>query len=225
MLAGIRGRSGPRMFQSSLIPPSFSPQRESRALLSPTPVTLAARESRALSVPYSRHSRRSGNPEPFPSPTPVILAAAGIQSPFRPLLPSFSPQRESRALSVPYSRHSRRSGNPEPLSVPYSRHSRRSGNPEPLSVPLLPSFSPQRESRALSVPYSRHSRRSGNPEPFPSPTPVILAAAGIQSPFRPLLPSFSPQRESRALSVCSEGCADMDTPGVGRPPPRHSRCG
>ena len=42
-----------------------------------------------------RHSRRNGNPEPF-VPPPVILAAAGIQSPFpHPV----SSQRESRTLS------------------------------------------------------------------------------------------------------------------------------
>ena len=37
-------------------------------------------------------------------------------------------------------------------------------------------------------------------------------------------PSFSPLRESRALFMCSDGCADRYTPGVGRPPPRHCRC-
>ena len=196
MLAGIRRRSGPRVFQLSLIPPSLLPQRESRALLSPTPVILAAAGIQSPFVPYSRHSRRSGNPEPF-----------------CPLLPSFSPQRESRASPqresrapfVPYSRHSRRSGNPEPFLsptpvilaeagiqspfVPHSRHSRRSGNPEPFCPPL-PSFSPKRESRALLsptpvilaeagiqcpfVPYSRHSRRSGNPVPFSCVVKVVL---------------------------------------------------
>ena len=92
--------------------------------------------------PHSRHSRRSGNPEPLqcadtvmaaPNPTPVILAAAGIQSPYnaptpswprRTPLPSFSPQRESRALTMRRHRHGR--------AEPHSRHSRRSGNPEPL---------------------------------------------------------------------------------------------
>ena len=189
MLAGIRRRSGPKVFQLSLIPPSLLPQRESRAPL---------------------------------SPIPVILAEAGIQSLFCPPLPSFSPQRESRALLSPTPVILAAAGIQAPF-VPYSRHSRRSGNPGPFR-PLLPSFSPQRESRALLsptpvilaaagiqspfVPYSRHSRRSGNPEPFCPP-----------------LPSFSPQRESRALFVCSEGCADMGTPGVGRPPPSDPRCG
>ena len=70
-----------------------------------------------------------------PCPNPVILAAAGFQSLFRP--------------------------------------------------PPPPSSSPRRDSRAPFVPHHpRHPRRGGIPEPLSSPTtPVILAAAGIQSPF------------------------------------------
>ena len=87
-------------------------------------------------MPQPRHPRRSRIPEPLSSPTtPVILAAAGFQSPFRP--------------------------------------------------PPPPSSSPRRDSRAPFVPHHpRHPRRGGIPEPLSSPTtPVILAAAGIQSPF------------------------------------------
>ena len=100
--------------------PSFSPQRESRALAmmptrswppqTPLPSFSPRRKSRAHTMrqhghgrpkPRSRHSRRSGNPEPIqcantvmaaPNPARVILAAAEIQSPYN-----------------------RRSGNPEPL--------------------------------------------------------------------------------------------------------------
>ena len=127
------------------------------------------------------------------SPTrPVILTAVGIQSPFD--APRWLCQR---------------------------RH--------------LPSFSPQWESRALSMRQdgygngdtSRHPRRSGDPEPIrcantvmaTETPPVILAAAGIQSPFgvprrlwqRRHLPSFSPQWESRALSMRQDGYGNGDT--------------
>ena len=245
--------------------PSFSPQRESRAL--------TMRQHRYVRPKrHCRHSGRSGNPEPIqcantvtaaPNLSPAILAAAGIQSPYnaptrswspQTPLPSISPQRESKALTMRQHRHGR--------AEPHSRHSRRSGNPEPLQcantvmaapnpTPVilaaagiqsphnaptrsrppqapLPSFSPQWEPKALTMrqhrdgraePHSRHSRRSGNPGPIqcantvmaaPNPTPVILAAAGIQSPYnaptrsrprRTSLPSFSPQWESRALTM------------------------
>ena len=168
--------------------PSFSPQWESKAL------TMRQR-GHGRAEPHSRHSRRSGNPEPLqcantvmaaPNPTPVILAAAGIQGPYnaptrpwprRTPLPSFSPQWESRALTMRQHGHGR--------AGPHSRHSRRSGNPEPLQC-------------ANTVMAA------------PNPTPVILAAVGIQSPYnaptrswprRTPLPSFSPQRESRALTM------------------------
>ena len=149
--------------------------------------------------PHSRHSRRSGNPGLLqcantvmaaPNPTPVILAAAGIQSPHNaptPLcppqtpLPSFWPQRESRAHTMRQHGHGR--------AEPHSRHSRRSGNPEPLPC----------ANTVMAAPNS---------------TAVILAAAGIQSPYnaptrsrprRTSLPSFSPQRESRALTMRQHG--------------------
>ena len=119
--AGIQG-PGYAIIARAAPTPSFSPQRESRALVMPL-----SREP-----PPPRHSRRSGNPGPWlchyreSRPHPVILAAAGIQGPGYAIIaraaptPSFSPQRESRALVMPLSR--------EP---PPPRHSRRSGNPEP----------------------------------------------------------------------------------------------
>ena len=164
--------------------PSFSPQWEPKAL-----TTRQHRHGRA--EPHSRHSRRSGNPGLLqcantvmaaPNPTPVILAAVGIQSPYnaptrswprRTSLPSFSPQRESRTLTMRQHGHGR--------AEPHSRHSRRSGNPEPLQC-------------ANTVMVA------------PNPTPVILAAAGIQSPHnastpswprRTPLPSMPPQRVNR----------------------------
>ena len=254
-------RSWPR--QTPL--PSYSPQRESRA-------HTMRQHGYGRSEPHSRHSRRSGNPEPLqcantvmaaPNPTPVMLAAAGIQGPYnaptrswprRTSLPSCSPQRESRAPTMrqhrygraePHSRHARRSGNPGLLQCANTVMA--APNPTPVILAAagiqgsynaptrswprrtpLPSFSPQWESRAHTMrqhghgraePHSRHSRRSGNPEPLqcantvmaaPNPTPVILAAAGIQSPYnaptpswspQTPLPSFSPQRESRALTM------------------------
>ena len=113
-------------------PPSFPPQRESRATL----------------ITFSRHSPRSGNPEPLWLSSPATLPAAGIRSHFGYLPPSLSPQRESRATLVTF----------------------------------LPSLSPQRESGATLVTFPRHSPRIGNPEPLWLPSPVFLAAAGIQSP-------------------------------------------
>ena len=112
-------------------PPSSSPQRGSRAL--------SMRQHRYGNGDTSRHSRRSGDPEPFRCAKaviateipPVILTAVRIQSPFdaprrlcqRRHLPSFSPRWESRALSMRQdgyanedtSRHSHRSGDPEPF--------------------------------------------------------------------------------------------------------------
>ena len=140
----------------------------------------------------------------------VILAAAGIQSPYnaptrsRPPqapLPSFPPQWEPKALTTRQHRDGR--------AELHCRQCRRSGNPEPLqcantvmAAPTpLPSMQRQRESRAHTMrqhghgraePHSRHSRRCGNPEPSqcantvlaaPNPTPVILAGAGIQNPY------------------------------------------
>ena len=114
---------------------SLSPQRESRA-------HTMRQHGHGCPEPRSRHSRRSGNPKPLqcantvmaaPNPARVILAAAGIQSPYnaptrswpsRTPLASFSPQRESRALAM------RRHGHGRP--DPPSRHSRRGGNPEPI---------------------------------------------------------------------------------------------
>ena len=249
--------------------PSFSPQWEPKAL-----TMRQHRDGRA--EPHSRHSRRSGNPEPIqcantvmvaPNPTPVNLATAGIQGPYnaptrsrprRTSLPSISPQWESRALTMRQNRHgraelhcrqSRRSGNPEPIQCVNTAMA--APNPTPVILTAvgiqsphhaptrswprrtpLPSFSPQRESRALTMRqhryvrpkrHCRHSHRSGNPEPSqcantvmaaPNPTPVILAAAGIQSPHNaptPLcppqtpLPSFWPQRESRAHTMRQHG--------------------
>ena len=148
---------------------------------------------------HCRHSRRNGNPEPIqcantvtaaPNLTPVILAAVGIQSPYhaptpswprRTPLPSISPQRESRAHTMRQHGHGR--------AEPHSRHSHRSGNPEP-------------------------SQCANTVMAAPNPTPVILAAAGIQSPHNaptPLcppqtpLPSFWPQRESRAHTMRQHG--------------------
>ena len=88
--------------------PSFAPQWESRAL--------SMRQDRYANEDTSRHSHRSGNPEPFrcaktvmaTETPPVIRTAVGIQSPFdaprrlwqRRHLPSSSPQRGSRAHSV-----------------------------------------------------------------------------------------------------------------------------
>ncbi len=150
--------------------PSCSPQRESGA-----PTMRQYGHGRA--EPHSRHARRSGNPRPLqcantvmaaPNPTPVILTAVGIQSPHnaptrswprRTSLPSFSPQRESRALTMRQHRHGR--------AEPHSRHSRRSGNPEPIQCANtvmaarrtpLPSFSPQRESRAHTMRQHGHGR-------------------------------------------------------------------
>ena len=172
--------------------PSFSPQRESRALT-------MRQHGHGRPKPHSRHSRRSGNPEPLPcantvmaapNPTPVILAAAGIQSPYnastrpwppRTSVPSFSPQWESRALTMRQHGHGR--------AEPHCRHSGRSGNPEPS----------QCANTVMSAPNA---------------TAVILAAAGIQSPYnaptrsrprRTSVPQFSPQRESRALTMCQHG--------------------
>ena len=86
-----------------------------------------------------------------------------------------------------------------------SCHSGRGGNREPQHL----SSSPQRESRA--------------------PAPVIIAAAGIQSPSprlsrrsenpEPQPPSFSPQRESRASIMRQQGFGNEDAAG-GRPYPR-----
>ena len=125
-------RKTQRMAGSFDCPPSFPPQRESRAAL----------------VTFPRHSPRTGNPEPSWLPSPATLPVAGIQSHFGYLLPSLSPHRESRATLITFSRHSPRTGNPEPLWLP-----------SPVTLPaariqshfgyLLPSFSPQRESRAL----------------------------------------------------------------------------
>ena len=115
--------------------PSYSPQRESRALA-------MRQHGHGRTQPRSRHTRRSGNPEPMqcantvmaaPNPALAILAAAGIQSPYnaptrswphRTPLASFSPRRKSRALTMRQHGH----GCPEPPS----RHSRRGANPEPL---------------------------------------------------------------------------------------------
>ena len=193
--------------------PSFSPQRESRALT-------MRQHGHGRPKPHCRHSRRSGNPEPIqcantvmaaPNPTPVILAAVGIQSPYnaptrswprRTPLPSFSPQRESRAHTMrqhghgraePHSRHSRRSGNPEPSQCANTVMA--APNPTPVILAAAGIQSPYNAANTVMVcpkPDSRHSRRSGNPEPIqcantvmaaPNPTPVILAAAGIQSPY------------------------------------------
>ena len=261
--------------------PSFSPQRESRAL------TMHQHRHGRTEL-HSCHSHHSGNPEPIqcantvmvaPNPAAVILAPAGIQSPYnaptrsrprRTSLPSFSPQWESRALTMrqhrdgraePHSRHSRRSGNPEPIQCANTVMAAPNPTPviltavgiqSPHNAPTrswprrtpLPSFSPQRESRALTMrqhrhgrpkPHSRNSRRSGDPEPIqcantvmaaPNLTPVILAAAGIQSPYnaptrlwspQTPLPSFSPQRESRAHTMRQHGH------GRAEPHSRHSR--
>ena len=126
-------------------PPSFQPQRESRATL----------------ITFSRHSPRSENPEPIWLPSPVTLPAAGIRSHFDYLLPSLAPP-ESRAASFPVTRAA-------------------AGIRSHFDY-LLPSLAPHRESRAALVIFPRHSRRSGNLEPLWLPSPVFLAAAGIQSP-------------------------------------------
>ena len=95
-------RKTQRMAGSFDCPPSFPPQRESRATL----------------ITFSRHSPRSENPEPTWLPSPATLPVAGIRSHFDYLLPSLSPQRESRATLVTFPRHSPRSGNLEPLWLP-----------------------------------------------------------------------------------------------------------
>ena len=119
-------------------------------------------------------------------PAPVILAAAGFQS---PQAPAFS-------------------------------------SPAGIQSPQAPSFSPQRESRALAnvvldlaweyrtrpgitPARSRHLNREWRIER--PRIPVILAAAGIQSPQAP---SFSPPRESRALVVVRPGMVRRTRPGI-----------
>ena len=129
---GIQSPSdAPRRLWQRRYPPSFSPRWESRAL--------SMHQDGYGNGDTSRHSHRSGDPEPFrcantvtvTETPPVILTAVGIQSPFdaprrlcqRRHPPPSSPQWESRALSMRQhgytngdtSRHSHRSGNPEPF--------------------------------------------------------------------------------------------------------------
>ena len=116
-----------------------------------------------IQSPSPRHSRRSGNPEPLP---PVILAAAGIQSP--------SP------------RHSRRSGNPEPLppvilaAAGIQSPSLPSFSPQRESRAQPPSFSPQRESRALCLDELAHA--NGPTRGDVPLSPVVPVAARIRIP-------------------------------------------
>ena len=202
------------------------PQRRERREWGPTPTAGTggprASSSPTPTVPCPRHSRRSGNPEPrqcantvkptktrrerrpgpcppFPNRTqpPVILAAAGIQSP-QP--PSFSPQRESRALTLRQHGHANEDAPgtgagplpsiPQPYPAP--RHSRRSGNPEPRQC-------------ANTVKPTRTRRELG-----PGPCPPF--------PNRTLPPSFSPQRESRAQTLRQHGNGNEDAPGTGAGP-------
>ncbi len=153
---------------------------------------------------------------PFHLP-PVILAAAGIQS------PSPAPARVWQ----------RRNAGCGQAALP-SRATMKTGHfhthrwPS-IQPPLpLPSFSPQRESRAL--PLRRHAY--GNVETLGVGKPlspvallrkqIIFIPQGgthrrpsIQPPLP--LPSFSPQRESRALPLRRHAYRNVETPGVGKP--------
>ena len=203
---------------------SFSPQRESRA-------HTMRQHGHGHAEHRSRHSRRNGNPEPtqcantvmaVPNPALAILAAAGIQSPYsaptgswpsRTPLASLSPQANPEPMQCANTVMA--APNPAPVILAAA------GIQSPCNAPTrswprrtpLPSFSPQRESRALTMrqhghgrtePRSRHCRRSGNPEPMqcantvmaaPNPALAIVAAAGIQSPYN--APAWSwPRRTS-----------------------------
>ena len=211
--------------------------RPSRTLLAPFS---PRRKSRALTMRQQGHGRT-------PNPAPVILAAAGIQSPYNaptrswppqtPLSP-FSPRRKSRAHAMRQHGH----GCPKPPSVILAAAEIQSPYNAPtrswLSRTPLASFSPQRESRAHTMrqhghgrpkPRSRHSRRSGNPEPIqcantvmavPNPARVILVAAGIQSPYNVPTRSWPPQTPLASFSPQRESRAHaMRQHGHGCPEP------
>ena len=152
-------------------PPPFSSQRESRALS------------------MHQHSHSNGD-------TPSGWALPQ---------PPFSSQRESRAL--PMHQHSRSNGDTPGGWPVRNPHSRRNGNPEP-SLCTNTVIATETPPAARPAPNPRHSRRNGNPEPSlcantatateicwvdgQRPTPVILPAEGIQSPFRASLSGDGP---------------------------------
>ena len=78
----------------------------------------------------------------------------------------------------------RGSGDPEPFPSTTTLMEKETRQPSRPS-PNPPSSSPQRGSRALSIHHHAYGEGDASAEPAVTQPPVILAAAGIQSPFHP----------------------------------------